>query len=177
MPTSRSLRLSLCTLHRISRKQRHRLLRSLSLGPEEIRSYQVYLTNEKKLVPSSIIIALAALRFFYKITLRKDWYLEEVIPTPKKACQAFFCCSRIARLVSEPRPQKLRPSQRWIPKETLWFPFFGSVSGFARFTLRVRARESLTGIHLLLSSQHSSRASPKRTYLLECPEKHSPVVV
>jgi hypothetical protein len=39
-----------------------------------------------------------------------------------------------------------------------------------RFILRVRARESLTGIHLLLSSQHSSRASPKRTYLPECPE-------
>ena len=78
--TSRSLRLSLSTLHRISRKQRHRLLRSLSLGPEEIRSYQVYLTNEKKLAPSSIIIALAALRFLYTITLRKDWCLEEVIP-------------------------------------------------------------------------------------------------
>jgi site-specific recombinase XerD len=57
------------------------------LGPEEIRSYQVYLTNEKKLAPSSIIIAVAALRFLYKITLRKDWCLEEVIPTPKKPQQ------------------------------------------------------------------------------------------
>jgi integrase/recombinase XerD len=54
------------------------------LGPEEIRSYQVYLTNEKKLAPSSIIIAVAALRFLYKVTLRKDWRLEEIIPTPKK---------------------------------------------------------------------------------------------
>ena len=54
------------------------------LGPEEIRSYQVYLTNERKLAPSSITIAVAALRFLYKITLRKDWSLEEIIPTPKK---------------------------------------------------------------------------------------------
>jgi len=54
------------------------------LGPEEIRSYQVYLTNERKLAPSSIIIAVAALRFLYKITLHKDWDLAEVIPTPKK---------------------------------------------------------------------------------------------
>src|SRR5258707_10178693 len=53
------------------------------LGPEEIRSYQVYLRNERKLAPSSIIIAVAALRFLYKITLHKDWSLEEVIPTPK----------------------------------------------------------------------------------------------
>ena len=54
------------------------------LGPEDIRSYQVYLTNERKLAPSSIIIAVAALRFLYKITLHRDWNLEEVIPTPKK---------------------------------------------------------------------------------------------
>src|SRR5260221_8734343 len=54
------------------------------LGPEEIRSYQVYLRNERKLAPSSIIIAVAALRFLYKITLHKDWSLEEVIPTPQK---------------------------------------------------------------------------------------------
>jgi integrase/recombinase XerD len=54
------------------------------LGPEQIRSYQLYLTNEKKLAPSSILIAIAALRFLYKVTLHKDWSLEEIIPTPKK---------------------------------------------------------------------------------------------
>jgi len=62
-------------------------------------------------------------------------------------------------------------------KKNFMISIFGSVSGFARFTLRVRARESLTGIHLLLSSQHSSRASPKRTYLPECSEKHSLLVI
>ena len=54
------------------------------LGPEEIRSYQLYLTNEKKLAPSSILIVISALRFLYKVTLHKDWSLEEIIPTPKK---------------------------------------------------------------------------------------------
>ena len=54
------------------------------LGPDEIRSYQVYLTNERKLAPSSILIAIAALRFLYKVTLHKDWSLEEIIPAPKK---------------------------------------------------------------------------------------------
>jgi hypothetical protein len=33
------------------------------LGPEEIRSYQVYLRNERKLAPSSIIIAVAMATF------------------------------------------------------------------------------------------------------------------
>ena len=54
------------------------------LGPEEIRSYQVYLTNEKKLAPNSILIAVAALRFLYKVTLHKDWRVEDIIPAPKK---------------------------------------------------------------------------------------------
>ena len=55
-------------------------------------------------------------------------------------------------------------------KKNFMISIFGSVSGFARFTLRVRARESLTRIHLFLSSQHSSRANPKRACLPECPE-------
>ena len=54
------------------------------LGPEEIRSYQVYLTKEKKLATGSILIAVAALRFLYKITLHQDWTLPDIIPAPKK---------------------------------------------------------------------------------------------
>jgi integrase/recombinase XerD len=54
------------------------------LGPEDIRAYQVYLTNERKLAPGSILIAVAALRFLYKVSLKKDWAFEDVIPAPKK---------------------------------------------------------------------------------------------
>ena len=54
------------------------------LGPEDIRTYQVYLTNERNLAPVSILIAVAAIRFLYKITLKRNWVFEEVIPTCKK---------------------------------------------------------------------------------------------
>jgi site-specific recombinase XerD len=54
------------------------------LGPEDIRTYQVYLTNEKKLAPGSVLIAVAALRFLYKVSLKKDWPFADAIPTPKK---------------------------------------------------------------------------------------------
>jgi len=54
------------------------------LGEDEIRAYQVYLTSEKKLAPGSIHIAVAALRFLYKVTLRKEWTLTDVLPLPKK---------------------------------------------------------------------------------------------
>jgi site-specific recombinase XerD len=53
------------------------------LGPEEIRACQVYLATEKQLAPASIIIAVAALRFLYTVTLRKAWAVEAVIPAPK----------------------------------------------------------------------------------------------
>jgi integrase/recombinase XerD len=54
------------------------------LGPEDIRAYQLHLTQEKKLAPSSITSAVAALRFLYNITLHRDWKMEEIIPAPKK---------------------------------------------------------------------------------------------
>jgi len=54
------------------------------LGPEDIRAYQVYLTNERKLAPSSILIAVAALRFLCKVSMKKDWTFNDVIPAPKK---------------------------------------------------------------------------------------------
>jgi site-specific recombinase XerD len=53
------------------------------LGPEQIRAYQIYLTNERKLATKSILLAIAALRFLYKVTLKKDWVFETIIPAPK----------------------------------------------------------------------------------------------
>ena len=55
-----------------------------ALTPEHIRTYQIYLTNEKRLAPNSIHTAVAALRFLYRITLKKDWTFGEDIPLPKK---------------------------------------------------------------------------------------------
>jgi site-specific recombinase XerD len=53
------------------------------LGPEHIRAYQVYLTNEKKLSTCSITVAISALRFLYGVTLKKDWSFRDLIPAPK----------------------------------------------------------------------------------------------
>src|SRR5437016_4311258 len=54
------------------------------LGPEEIRDYQLYLTNQRKLAPSSIVVTTAALRFLYNVTLKRGWNLEASIPAPKQ---------------------------------------------------------------------------------------------
>jgi integrase/recombinase XerD len=71
-------------VEQVSRFARHFSQSPEALGPEEIRAYQVYLTNEKKLAPGSIVIAVSALRFLYKVTLKKDWSVTEIIPAPKK---------------------------------------------------------------------------------------------
>jgi site-specific recombinase XerD len=70
-------------LEQVTRFSRHFNKSPEQLGPDDIRAYQVYLTNEKKLAPSSIVIAVAALRFVYKVSLKKNWQFEEVIPAPK----------------------------------------------------------------------------------------------
>src|SRR5215831_8020319 len=56
----------------------------LELSPDDIRTYQIHLMNERKLAPQSILIAVSAIRFLYRVTLKRDWIIEEAIPTCKK---------------------------------------------------------------------------------------------
>lgn len=70
-------------VRQVSRFARHFKKSPELLGPEQIRAYQVYLTKEKKLSPGSIAIAIAALRFLYRVTLKKDWSFADIIPAPK----------------------------------------------------------------------------------------------
>ena len=72
-----------CYLQQVSLFARYFHKSPEELGPEEIRRYQVYLTNERKLAPASIGTAVAALRF-YKISLKREWPFEEVIPAPQQ---------------------------------------------------------------------------------------------
>jgi site-specific recombinase XerD len=53
------------------------------LGPEEVRAYQVHLTQTRMLSPSSVSVATGALRFLYKVTLKRDWAVDD-IPMPKR---------------------------------------------------------------------------------------------
>ena len=57
------------------------------LGAEEIRRFQLYLLNEKKLAPGTVKTRMAALRFLYKKTLkRRDLAYDDLIfpKTPRK---------------------------------------------------------------------------------------------
>lgn len=48
------------------------------LGSEEIRQYQLYLLDERKLAWSTFVQRTAALKFFYTRTLKQNWFVQEV---------------------------------------------------------------------------------------------------
>ena len=55
------------------------------LGPAEIRAWLIHLTRDKHLAASSISVTVAALRFFYAVTLKRTWVLEDDIPTGRQS--------------------------------------------------------------------------------------------
>ena len=54
------------------------------LGPAEIHAFQLYLTRDRELAASSVGVAVAAIRFLYKITLQRGWNVDDVIPTCRR---------------------------------------------------------------------------------------------
>jgi hypothetical protein len=70
------------------------------LGPEEIRSYQVYLTNERTLAPSSIQIAIAALRFLYRSRSRRSGRSRgsSRLRRRRRSCRLFAASRKSGRL-------------------------------------------------------------------------------
>jgi integrase/recombinase XerD len=71
-------------VEQISRFARHFGKSPELLGPAEIRAYQLHLVQERQLSASSILVAVAAIRFLYKVTLKRNWRIEEVVPTCRK---------------------------------------------------------------------------------------------
>jgi integrase/recombinase XerD len=68
----------------VSRFARHFGKSPELLGPADIRTYQLHLIQERQLSASSLLVAVAAIRFLYKVTLKRDWRIEEVVPTCRK---------------------------------------------------------------------------------------------
>jgi site-specific recombinase XerD len=54
-----------------------------TLRDEDVRTYFLYLREEKKLAPSSINIAVHALRFFFIHTLQRDWPVFDLLRVNK----------------------------------------------------------------------------------------------
>jgi len=70
------------------------------LGPRHIREYQAELFQKRKLSSGTVTNRLAALRFFYIKTLKKNWSIAET-PYPKKIHRlpAILSQEEVARLI------------------------------------------------------------------------------
>jgi integrase/recombinase XerD len=68
-------------VEQVARFARHSGKSPELLGPDDIRAYQLYLVQEKRLAASSIVVAVSALRFLYNVVLKRGWDVDEVIPT------------------------------------------------------------------------------------------------
>lgn len=53
------------------------------LEPEHVREFLLHLGDKRRLSASTICVAIAALRFLYQVTLRRDWRLDD-LPVPKR---------------------------------------------------------------------------------------------
>lgn len=80
------------------------------LGPEQIRAYQVYLSTERGLATSSLLVAVSALRFLYRVTLQKRWSFDDVIPAPKKpqALPVVLSPQEVVQFLDAVKPAKHR---------------------------------------------------------------------
>jgi site-specific recombinase XerD len=71
-------------LQQISQFARHFGKSPEILGPDDIRAYQIHLSRERQLSASSMLVAVAAIRFLYKVTLKRGWSIDDVVPTCRK---------------------------------------------------------------------------------------------
>ena len=94
----------------VSRFARHFGQPPERLGQHEIRTWQLHLVQERRLAASSISVAVAALRFLYKVTLKRPWIVEDDIPTgrPPKKLPVVPSPEEVARLLDAVTSSKHR---------------------------------------------------------------------
>ena len=78
-------------------------------GAEEIRRYQLFLIQEKKLAWSSYKQIVCALRFFYAKTLKRPFLLEDIpFPHHEQRLPLILSKGEVERILSAPRRPKTR---------------------------------------------------------------------
>jgi len=60
------------------------------LTPEHVREFQLYLTDTRKVSAARFNQTVCALRFFYRVSLGKDWVLQAIPPWERDRCLQTF---------------------------------------------------------------------------------------
>ena len=98
-----------CYLRCVAQFAQHFRTAPDQLGPEHIRTYQLYLVQEKHLSWSVVMQTVCALRFLYRVTLQQPWMIA-YIPQPKKptTLPVLLSPTEVAALLDAPRRLKSR---------------------------------------------------------------------
>ena len=67
-----------CYLRCVAEFARHFGASPAHLGPEQVRTYQLFLLQDKQVSWTSVVQTVCALRFFYRITLGRPEILEYI---------------------------------------------------------------------------------------------------
>jgi len=79
------------------------------LGPEQVRTYQLFLVQDKQLACSTVVQTVCALRFFYTVTLRRPMMLEYIASPPRPLTLPIILSpAEVATLLTTPRNLKHR---------------------------------------------------------------------
>ena len=71
------------------------------ISEEELRQYFLYLSQVKKVSPSTFQIALSAIKFFYEYTLQRQWAtLELVKPIREKKLPVVLSVEEVGRILA-----------------------------------------------------------------------------
>jgi integrase/recombinase XerD len=79
------------------------------LGPEQVRTYQLFLVQEKQVAWPSVVQTVCALRFFYRVTLGRPAMLEYIAPPRRPfTLPTILSQAEVAALLTVSRPLKHR---------------------------------------------------------------------
>jgi len=131
------------------------------LGPDELRTYQVYLLKERKLAAGSVVARVAALRFFFVRTLKRHEFRED-LPYPKRR-------ERMPTVLSLEEVAKLINAAGNLMQRTLLMTLYGT--GMRRTEVSLLKVSDVDSsrmmIHVELGKGGTSRDIPLSPALLE----------
>ena len=121
---------TICYLRQITEFAKHFRRSPAQLGPEEIKQFQLYLVQEKKVSWATYIQTTAALRFLYVKTLGRP-FMAEKIPYPKRP-------KHLPTVLSQEEIERLLNATRSLKHRALLMALYGAglrVSEACRLTI------------------------------------------
>ena len=148
-------------LHVVSDFSKHFGKSPDQLGPDHIRTYQAHLLNERKLSVGTTVSYVAALRFFFIRTLKKQGFRED-LPYPKRR-------ERLPTVLSLEEVAKLINAAGNLMQRTLLMTVYGT--GMRRTEVTLLKVSDVDSSRMMVHVEHgkggTSRDIPLSAALLE----------